>query len=54
VDRLVYYESFIGIKEAILREKQIKLGGRLKKIALIDSMNPAWIDLYEDFPGDHR
>ena len=53
VDRLVYYESYISIKEAILREKQIKSGGRLRKIALIESMNPDWKDLYDDFVEDH-
>ena len=33
--------------EAILREKQIKGGSRQKKIALIDTLNPQWLDLYE-------
>jgi putative endonuclease len=32
--------------EAIAREKQIKAGSRAKKIALIQSMNPDWKDLY--------
>ena len=35
--------------EAIAREKQIKGGSRQKKIDLIDSKNPQWKDLYEDF-----
>ncbi len=44
--KLVYYEIFDDIYEAITREKQIKAGSRQKKIDLIVSMNPAWRDLY--------
>jgi predicted GIY-YIG superfamily endonuclease len=33
--------------DAITREKQIKAGSRAKKLALIDSLNPEWIDLFE-------
>jgi predicted GIY-YIG superfamily endonuclease len=32
---------------AILREKQIKGGSRQKKIALIEALNPLWVDLYD-------
>lgn len=45
---LVYYEVFDDMENAIAREKQIKGGSRKKKIALIESMNPDWRDLYED------
>jgi putative endonuclease len=45
---LVYYETFSDVREAIAREKQIKDWRREKKIALIESMNPTWRDLYED------
>ena len=45
--KLVYYESFGTIEEAIDREKQLKGGSRQKKIDLIKSMNPSWFDLYE-------
>ena len=45
VDKLGYYESSDSIKVAIEREKQIKSGSRAKKISLIESMNPNWIDL---------
>jgi putative endonuclease len=45
VDKLVYYEVFGLIKEAIAREKQIKGYSRVKKIALIDGFNKGWIDL---------
>lgn len=47
VDKLVYYEVFHSIEEAIMREKQIKAGSRKKKEQLIGSMNPEWKDLYE-------
>ena len=47
VDKLVYHERFSHIDEAIAREKQIKAGSRQKKIDLINSLNPEWIDLYD-------
>jgi len=43
--KLVYYENFETISEAIIREKQIKAGSRKKKIELIEGMNPGWSDL---------
>lgn len=46
VDRLVYYEIFEDIYNAITREKQVKGGSRQKKIDLIASRNPGWEDLY--------
>jgi putative endonuclease len=54
LDRLVYFESFDDIRKAIDREKQIKGWLRIKKIALIVSMNPAWRDLTEDWFARHR
>jgi len=48
--RLVHVEFFELITEAIAREKQIKAGSRQKKIALIESINPTWRDLYDDLP----
>ncbi len=48
VNKLVYYEVFEDIVQAISREKQIKGWLRRKKIELINSMNPDWKDLYED------
>ncbi len=47
INKLVYFESTDYIQSAIAREKQIKAGSRAKKIALIESMNPEWKDLYE-------
>ena len=49
VDRLVWYESWHYIKNAIAREKQIKPWRREKKIRLIESLNPTWQDLSEDW-----
>ncbi len=46
LDKLVYYESFEDINEAIKREKQIKGGSRKDKMKLILAMNPQFIDLY--------
>jgi predicted GIY-YIG superfamily endonuclease len=46
-NRLVFYEAYERMDEAIAREKQIKGGSRAKKIALIETMNPEWKDLYE-------
>ena len=47
VDKLGYFEEYNDIKTAIEREKQIKGGSRKKKIALIESVNPEWKDLYQ-------
>jgi putative endonuclease len=47
VTKLVYYEGFAGILDAIAAEKKIKAGTRAKKIKLIERMNPEWKDLYE-------
>jgi putative endonuclease len=41
----VYYEHFTDIRFAIAREKQIKGWKRAKKVALIESANPGWLDL---------
>jgi len=48
-NRLVWYELFALGVEAIPREKQIKRWNRAKKLALIEAMNPAWIDLAEEW-----
>jgi putative endonuclease len=46
-ERLVYYEAFGNVLDAIAREKQLKGWRRSKKIALIESQNPRWEDLAE-------
>ena len=43
--RLVYYESFDDVRNAIDREKQLKRWNRMKKIWLIERQNPTWEDL---------
>jgi putative endonuclease len=45
--RLVYYEYFDDIRDAIQREKTIKHWPRAGKVRLIHSMNPDWNDLYD-------
>ncbi len=47
ITRLVYFEQSSDVYTAIAREKQIKAGNRAKKIALIESQNPNWNDLYD-------
>ena len=46
--KLVYYEGFHNIEDAIMREKQLKAGSRKKKEALINLTNPEWKDLYDE------
>ena len=53
-DRLVYFERFGDIRAAIAREKQIKGLLRVKKMALVVSMNPEWTDLSEAWCSRHR
>lgn len=45
VDRLVYFERFEDVRNAIDREKVIKSWHRIRKVALIVSVNPDWRDL---------
>jgi putative endonuclease len=49
INRLVYFERFQYIDNAIAREKEIKGWLRVKKIALIVKHNPTWRDLSEDW-----
>ncbi len=51
LNKLVYYETFDTIGEAIMKEKKIKGGSRKKKMDLISSMNPEWRDLLNDLEG---
>ena len=46
-DKLVYFEEFENIEEAIQREKQVKKGNRKRKEDLINKDNPEWNDLSE-------
>ncbi len=49
ITKLVFYESGDNINLAIMREKQIKGWLRAKKIKLIETINPAWEDLSEEW-----
>jgi len=46
-DKLVYFEEYNSILTAQAREKQIKAGSRAKKIKLIETLNPDWLDLFD-------
>jgi putative endonuclease len=48
---LVWYEVHATMEYAILREKQIKGGSRKRKLALIESGNPLWRDLFAEICG---
>ena len=45
---LVWFERYDDMEQAIVREKRIKGGSRIKKVRLIEAMNPEWRDLFED------
>ena len=45
--RLVYFEVFNRVEDAIHREKRLKKWNRQWKIELIEKVNPEWTDLYE-------
>ena len=57
-DRLIWFERYQEVTQAIAREKQLKGWRREKKIALIERTNPAWIDLSRDWydvePADYN
>jgi putative endonuclease len=48
-NRLVWFERFANVSEAIQREKELKGWTRARKIALIQSANPTWEDLSEQW-----
>ena len=54
VDRLLYFGSFDDVRTAISREKQLKGWTRQKKIALIETLNPSWVDLSQEWYEDDR
>jgi len=49
VNKLVYYELFYNINDAIHREKELKKWRREKKNNLVAQLNPEWLDLSLDF-----
>jgi putative endonuclease len=48
VDKLVYYEYFDHIEEAIDREKKLKGSSRSRKLKLVSKRNPAFVDLFKE------
>ncbi len=51
-NRLVYFEEYQWVTDAIAREKQIKGWTQRKKIDLVESTNPEWHDLSDGWFGD--
>jgi putative endonuclease len=49
VERLLYWESYDDVHKAIAREKHLKDWRREKKVVLIESVNPHWLDLSKDW-----
>jgi len=54
VTRLVYFERTGDIQGAVAREKEMKSWKRARKLALVESMNPAWDDLAPPTLPTHR
>jgi putative endonuclease len=52
VHRLVYYEMHTTMEAALLRETRIKKWQRAWKVRLILSMNPEWLDLFDEASGE--
>ena len=50
--KLIYYEWYRDIRDAIARESQLKKWSRAKKVALINRLNPSWSDLGADVLQD--
>ena len=48
ITKLVYFEVFDDIENALVREKQLKAGSRKKKLDLINQINSQFEDLYEN------
>ncbi|MEK7203011.1 MAG: GIY-YIG nuclease family protein, partial [Patescibacteria group bacterium] len=46
INKLVYFEEYQYIQDAILKEKQLKKWNRDWKIKLIEKENPTWTDLF--------
>jgi len=51
-DKLVYFEQFSSMNEAIEREKQLKAGNRKRKENLINKENSNWLDLSDGWLFD--
>jgi len=49
IDKLVYFECYALVSQAIAREKQLKRWSRIKKLRLIVAKNPEWRDLSDEW-----
>jgi len=49
VGKLVYFETTSDVRAALEREKQLKKWRREKKNALVETVNPQWLDLSADW-----
>ena len=52
IHRLVYFETFVEVSNAIAREKEIKDLSRQGRVALIEEQNPTWEDLSSGWYGE--
>ena len=52
-NKLVYFEEYQWVNDAIAREKQLKAGSRQRKIDLIVKDNPGWLDLTDGWYDDY-
>ncbi len=52
VNKLVYYEEYQYIDDAIDREKNLKKWKRGWKIKMIEEFNPSWKDLFTELTND--
>ena len=52
VDKLMYFEKFTNINDAIKREKRLKKWNRQWKVNLIEERNPDWVDLSGEWNDD--
>ena len=50
--KLIYYEHYSQVQDAIARETQLKKWSRIKKVALIHKLNPRWVDLGDEVLGE--
>ena len=54
LNRLVYVEYFAEAGAAIARERQLKRWSRVKKVRLVERLNPRWRDLSSDYTGEEE
>jgi len=50
--KLIYYEHYRNARDAIARETQLKKWSRVKKVELINRLNPRWTDIGDQVFGE--